>query len=140
MGFFGPKKADDRSATGATGQTPSPPGTSAASPGRVGIDHAIQLMRTLPTDKNVDLVVKVLRTTLESLNIHVSDIVADATKRQQEIEARVAQLTAEIAQLEQEIATRAEEIRRMEAAHAETTRVKEYLELDDVEVLPADEA
>src|SRR5206468_1636052 len=85
----------------------------------VGIDHAIMLMRQLPTGKNVDIVVTVLKATLESLNIRVIDIVADASQRQQQIEDRVAQLKAEIAGLEQEVAKRQEEIGRMQAALAE---------------------
>jgi len=109
MGFFGAKKGDDKAeVSGAVGQTPAPPGVApaAGTPGRVGIDHAIQLMRSLPTQQNPELVVRVLKTTLESLNIHVVDIVADAAKRQQEIEARVAQLTAEIERTKAKIAAK----------------------------------
>lgn len=141
MGFFGTKKTDEKGAempaseksiapppvaSRPSGPAPTPvaPGVAAA----VGIDHAIGLMRTLPTDKNVDLVVTVLKTTLESLGIRVADIVADAGKRQQDIEARVAQLKAEIVALEKEMDLRVKEITRLEAAHAETTKVKQYLQ------------
>jgi len=65
----------------------------------------------------------------------VADIIADASQRQEQIEARVAHLKAEIAALEQEVAKRNEEIARMEAAHAETTKVKGYLELEASDVL-----
>jgi hypothetical protein len=92
------------------------------------------LMRQLPTDKNVDLVVTVLKTTLESLHIRVVDIIADATRRQHDLEGRVSQLKSEIAALQQEVGKREEEITRLEAAHAETTKVKEHLELDAAEV------
>ena len=105
---------------------------------RVGIDHAIQLIRSLPTEKNVTLVVTVLKTTLESLGIRVADIVRDAVQRQQELEARVAQFKGEIQSLEKEIEQRVQEITRLEAAHAETTRVRDYLESEPIDLV-ADE-
>jgi hypothetical protein len=146
MGLFGTKK-DDRPATGAPpvpeieGARPpmsqvrsadAPGGT----PGRVGIDHAIQLIRSLPTDKNVDLVVKVLKTTLESLGIRIADIVLDAAQRQKELQGRVGQLKTEIEHLQKEIEQRSEEIVRLEAAYAETTKVRGYLDDEAVELLP----
>src|SRR4051794_4868651 len=51
-----------------------------------GIDNAIALMRSVPMDQNADLVIKVVRATLESLNVRVSDIVRDAERRQGELE------------------------------------------------------
>jgi cell division protein FtsB len=138
MAFFGAKKPDEKPAGGPNSQAPASltrvTGASGAQ-GAVGIDHAIMLMRQLPTDKNVDIVVTVLKATFESLNIRVADIVADAAQRQQQIETRVTQLKTEIAGLEQEVAKRQEEIARMDAALAETTKVKGYLELDAADVL-----
>lgn len=142
MGLFSSVKKDEKS-SGAETPVTSPSigptsGTHSKTPPafngtRVGIDHAIQLMRSLPTDKNVDLVVTVLKTTLESLGIRVADIVQDAANRQQELEARVAQLKAEIAALEKEVDIRVQEITKVEAMHSETTRVREYLETDSAE-------
>jgi hypothetical protein len=112
------------------GGNSSPPragGAGQAEPLRVGIDHAITLLRSLPTAQNVDLVVTVLKTTLESLNIRVVDIVNDASRRLHDIENRVATLKGEIKTLEGEVEARVNEIRRLEAAHEETTRVKDYL-------------
>ncbi|HEY8077287.1 MAG TPA: hypothetical protein VIF62_24345 [Labilithrix sp.] len=138
MAFFGAKKADEKPAGGSNSQAPSSLTRVTGAPGNapgVGIDHAIMLMRQLPTDKNVDIVVTVLKATFESLHIRVADIIADASERQQQIEGRVAQLKTEIAGFEQEVAKREEEIARMEAAHAETTKVKGYLELEASDVL-----
>src|SRR5688572_10275529 len=106
MGLFGTKK-DDKPATGPAVGTEIEGAYGPASqvraaeavgnaPGRVGIDHAIQLIRSLPTEKNVDLVVKVLKTTLESLGIRVVDIVNDAAQRQKDLQSRVGQLKSEI--------------------------------------------
>jgi hypothetical protein len=106
MGLFGTKK-DDRPATGAAGvievegsraptsQVRGADVSASSPPGHLGIDHAIELIRSLPTDKNVDLVVKVLKTTLESLGIRVAEIVLDAAQRQKDIQTRVGQLKSE---------------------------------------------
>jgi hypothetical protein len=147
MGLFGTKKEDRPSSMPDTGviqnESPRPPmsqvrGAAApsAAPGRLGIDHAIDLIRSLPTEQNVDLVVKVLKTTLESLGIRVADIVLDAAQRQKELQGRTGQLKSEIAALEKEIEQRTQEIGRLEAAYAETTKVRGYLEEDQVELTP----
>ncbi len=141
MGFFGTKKVNVGDEDAAGQSSPAPVSSARASgkqggaaQGRVGIDHAIMLMRSLPTEKNPELVIAVLKTTLESLNIHVADIVADAATRENELDARAAQLKIEIASLEEEITKRAEEIRRLDAARVETSQVREYLEADDFAV------
>jgi cell division protein FtsB len=106
-------------------QTPTPP---AARPA-YGIQEAIVLMRTVPIDQNVELVVAVIKNTLESLKVHVPDIIDDASRRQEEIEHRVGDLKDQIAQFEAQIRTRKEEITRLEADHQETSMVRERLEL-----------
>lgn len=92
-----------------------------------GIDHAIRLMRTIPVDQHVDLVVTVIKNTLESLNVRLGDIVEDATRKQEYLTSRIADLRGEISQLEQEVERRNQEIRQIEADLAETTSVKERL-------------
>ncbi|MEQ1507104.1 MAG: hypothetical protein ABMB14_33055 [Myxococcota bacterium] len=94
-----------------------------------GIQNAILLMRTVPIDQNVELVVAVIKTTLESLKVRVTDIIEDATRRQHEIETRVSDLKSEIVEYEKQILVRKDEISRLEADHAETTTVKQRLEL-----------
>ncbi len=95
---------------------------------RYGINQAIELMRSLPGD-NVELVVQVVKRTLESTQIHLDTIIQDASRKQAEIETRVAILKQEIAELEQEIGTRRAEITRLDADHRETTLVKDRLVL-----------
>lgn len=96
-----------------------------------GIEQAIQLMRALPaaSEQNVELVVTIIKTTLESLKVKVSDIIEDATRKQKDLEGRVANLKQQITDFEKEIQTRKDEIARLEADHAETTGVKGRLEL-----------
>ena len=113
-------------------RSPSPP-EQAPAPRRppstgYGINDAIALMRTLPSE-NVELVVQVVKHTLESARIDIGSIIEDASSKQQRIENRVATLREAIADLEREIATRRTEIGELEADHKETTLVKERLVL-----------
>ncbi len=139
MGLFGTKKEDIpaieppgfpeiESAPSPPSQVRAPVSPAHAVPARFGIDHAIGLIRSLPTDENLELVVKVLKTTLESLGISIADIVNDAAQRQQDLENRTGQLRSEIEHLEKEIDQRAKQIEQLEAAHAEATTVRNYLE------------
>lgn len=98
-----------------------------------GIDQAIQLMRSLPIDQNTALVVTVIKTTLESLKVRVPDIIADASRKQADLEKRVETLSKEITDFEKEISQRRDEIARLEEDHRETTRAKERLELAERE-------
>ena len=139
MGLFGTKKEDIPAIEPPPGfpeieGAPSPssqmraPVAPQAVPARFGIDHAIGLIRSLPTDENLELVVKVLKTTLESLGIRITDIVNDAAQRQRDLENRTSQLRSEIEHLEKEIDQRAKQIEQLDAAHAEATKVRNYLE------------
>lgn len=128
-GFSAPVEKIDLSAPQRTvTQAAQPAPVPAAEPEvpRYGIQQAIELMRLLPPD-NVELVVQVVKRTLESVHVRVETIIQDATRKQNEIQARVGVLTREIDELEREISTRRGEIGRLEADHQETSRVKERL-------------
>jgi len=94
-----------------------------------GINSAIELMRGLPVDQSPELVVQVIKATLESLRVKVPDIISDASRKLGDLEKRVEMLTKEIADFEKEIAHRRAEIATLEADHAETTSVKARLEM-----------
>jgi hypothetical protein len=94
-----------------------------------GIAQAIDLMRTLPVATNIELVVQVIKKTLESANVRVAVIIDDATRNQESINARMQTLRGEISSLEMEIAKRTNEIDRLETSLAEITRVKDQLAL-----------
>jgi predicted nucleic acid-binding Zn-ribbon protein len=109
----------------------TPPSKSAAAPPppkRFGIDRAIQLMRSLPTNQNPELVAMVITTTLESVDMHVSEIIEDARSRQADLEARIGTIKARNSALEKEIEVGVDEIVKLEASLAETLSVKERLE------------
>jgi hypothetical protein len=93
-----------------------------------GIAEAIQLLRSLPADQSSELVVRVMRATLASLDVHLADIVEDATRKQKHLADRMASEHAQIAELERQLETRRREIAALEADLKETTSVKERLQ------------
>jgi hypothetical protein len=106
-----------------------PPRAAAAEPAsRYGIDDAVALMRTLPSE-NIELVVQVVKHTLESARIDIGTIIHDATEKQERTESRIAVLRNAIEELDREIDTRQAEIAQLESDNRETTRVKERLVL-----------
>ena len=114
---------------GAIAATRSPESRRArTSPGTYGIDDAIALMRALPSE-NIELVVQVVKQTLESARIDIPVIIEDAAAKLQRIDGRIGVLRDAIAELEREIDTRRAEIDQLEAENRETARVKERLML-----------
>jgi hypothetical protein len=98
---------------------------------RFGIDEAIQLMRSLPSDPNTSLVVRVVRVTLGAVNVSVEDIVADALRKEARIKESIADLESGIVDLEGQLGA----LRRQIAAHQsdlkETANVRERLHQAD---------
>jgi hypothetical protein len=105
------------------------PGASQAPLPRYGIDRAIALMRSLPTEQNPELVAMVITSTLASLDLSVTEIIEDAKSHQADLEARIGSIKAKNAALEREIELGVDEIVKLEATLAETLSVKERLEL-----------
>jgi hypothetical protein len=102
-------------------------GPGSGSPSAYGIDEAIALMRSLPTDQNMDLVVRVVKVTLGSLAVRFDDIIADATRKQQVIQENISTLHVHVSDLEKQLDARRREIAAQEADLKETTTVKERL-------------
>jgi hypothetical protein len=98
---------------------------------RFGIDEAIQLMRSLPSDPNTSLIVRVVRVTLGAVNVSVEDIVADALRKEARIKESIADLESGIVDLEGQLGA----LRRQIAAHQsdlkETANVRERLHQAD---------
>jgi len=116
-------------ATAAPTKTPSTSPKALPPKPAYGIDDAIRLMRTLPVDQNVDLVVRVVKNTLESLNVKVTDILTDASKRQDNLRENIADLETAISHFQREIEERRQEIARLQDELSETTSVRERLQL-----------
>ena len=113
----------------------TPPRTSAPQPvpspapaKRFGIDRAIQLMRSLPTEQNPELVAMVIASTLKSLEMNVSEIIEDANARAIELEGRIASVKAKNKELEKEIELGVDEIVKLESLLAEAMSVKDRIQ------------
>lgn len=117
----------------------APPPTPAAPQRKAyGIADAILLMRSLPVDQNVDLVVQVIRATLASMNVKVGDIIEDAVRKEKATEAGISALHGKVADLERELEARRQDILGLEADLKETTAVKERLQLsEEIRTSPA---
>jgi phage shock protein A len=94
-----------------------------------GIAEAIQLLRGLPVDQNPELVVRVVRATLASLSVHLSDIIEDAARKQKATQEKIASEHGKVAELEKQLADHRKEIAALEADLKETTTVKDRLQL-----------
>ncbi len=133
-----PPPAATSSAT-APAPKPAAPRPAAPSPppdaDNYGIEKAIELMRTLPTE-NIALVVQVVKFSLESVGIKLPVIIGDAIRRQTDLRGRVDVLKSEIADLESEIKQRKDEIEKHETDYQETTTVRERLEMAEAHGKP----
>jgi hypothetical protein len=92
-----------------------------------GIAETTMLMRALPVDQNVELVVRVVRSTLESMNVQLADIIDDAQAKELTLSGRVETLNGEIGELSQQIDRRRQEIAQLQEELTETTTVKQRL-------------
>ncbi|MGH1472296.1 MAG: hypothetical protein ACRBCS_13980 [Cellvibrionaceae bacterium] len=93
-----------------------------------GIEDAIQLMKSLPRD-NPEVVVTVVKKTLESTKIQVQDILNDAKDKEERIRSKHKALEAEIKQLQEQISKRNQQISDLVQDLNETTDVRQQLEL-----------
>ncbi len=107
--------------------------------GGYGIEDAIKLMKSLPRDNN-EVVVTVVKKTLESTQIKVPDIVADANQKESRIRNEHKNLEGEIKELQEQIAQRNQQISDLLQDLKETTDVRQRLQLAmelDGEATPA---
>jgi hypothetical protein len=117
MSIFGKKSEGEHFGSGRGGAS------------RHGIGDVIRLLRTLPVDQHSDLVVRVIRSTLESLEVvHVSDLIQDAVSQEQKLGERIGALKAKMHELTKQIEVHGEEVSRLEADLSETTVAKERLQ------------
>jgi hypothetical protein len=96
---------------------------------RFGIADAIALLKSLPgEEKSNDLVVRVMRATLASVDVHLTEVIEDASRRQKATTERIAAVHAQMAELERQLENHRKEIAALEADLKETTAVKERLQ------------
>jgi hypothetical protein len=93
-----------------------------------GVADLIRLLKTIPVDQHPDLVVRVVKTTLESVGVHSSHVIDDALRHEGAINDRIAVLEGEIEGLSSEIHARKEQIAQLRVELSETTYAKERLQ------------
>jgi len=91
------------------------------------IDQAVALMRKMPKD-NQDLIVAVVRDTLQSANIDVEAIIHDAEHKSAGLQQCVSDLKDKIAALGDEIKDMESQIKQAEQDLAETSLVRKLLQ------------
>lgn len=101
-----------------------------------GINDAIALMRTLPQD-NPELVTQVVKSTLQSTHIKLTDIIDDANRKEHRIHEWMHTINQEIFSFEQEIVDRKKQLEELELDLLETSRVKERLQLAESQDSPS---
>jgi len=101
--------------------------TDAAATQDYGIEDAIELFRQMPEDA-LELVVTVVKNTLESRGISLPTIIEDASHKTTHIEGRIAALRDEIKHLESEREERNAQVDAIEADLEETAMVRERLQ------------
>ena len=121
MSIFG-KKSEGEHSVGSDGKPGAP---------RYGIGEVIRLLRTLPIDQHTDLVVRVIRNTLESLEVHVPDLIQDAVKQERNLGERIGALRARMHELTKQIDAHHEEVSRLETDLAETAGARERLQFTE---------
>jgi hypothetical protein len=114
------------------GPAPAPAAKGTTASPKYGIAETIQLMRTLPGDQNGELIVRVVRATLASLDVRLPDIIEDASRKQKAVRERIADFHAKNAELEKQLEAHRKEIATLETDLKETTDVKERLQLAEV--------
>lgn len=68
------------------------------------VEQAIELMKSVPTEGMSErVVVQVIRTTLESVGISIPELLAAASRRQDEVTNEIVRIQGEIASLHQAI-------------------------------------
>jgi hypothetical protein len=119
------------------GKKPEPPpfnhhlatGADASASGRsYGVTDLIRLLKTIPVDQHPDLVVRVVKTTLESVGVQSSHVIEDALRHESAINERIAAIEKEIEGLAGEIQLRREQIAQLHMELSETTYAKERLQ------------
>jgi len=126
------------------GKRPEPPPTPqphvtnddpAAPNRRYGVIDLIRLMKTIPIDHHPDLVVRVIKTTLESVGVHSSAVVEDALREEDAIRDRIAKLEGDIDGLTREIQDRRDQIKQLHVDLSETIYAKERLQSTESVIL-----
>jgi hypothetical protein len=97
-----------------------------------GIADLIRLLKSVPADRNPQLVVQVIRTTLESVGVQSAALIESAAILENGIRDQIATLESQIVDLTREIATRRDRITRLNVELAEMVSARDRLASADL--------
>jgi hypothetical protein len=97
-----------------------------------GIAQANELMTTLAVTDREDLVLRVIRRTLESVGVHVDELIAEARSREGDLRTQIGERHRVIAKLEGHIQAERAAISELESDLALTGRTREGLERSEM--------
>src|SRR5689334_7282251 len=92
-----------------------------------GIGDLIRLLKTIPLDHHPELVVQVIKTTLESVGVESASVVEDALVQENGIREAMEMLQNQIIVLSQEIEARQHQIAQLQVEMRETTHARSLL-------------
>jgi hypothetical protein len=103
-----------------------------------GIAQANELMSTVVgSDRNADLVLRVIRNTLESVGVHVGDLITQARGLEGELGTKIERHRSTIAELQRQIEAEQAAITDLEAELALTRHTRDGLERSQVGLGPS---
>ena len=95
--------------------------------GAYGIGDLIRLLKNIPIDHHPELVVQVIKTTLESVGVRSSDVVEDALVQENRMRDALEMLETQIGVLAQEIEARQTQIHQLHVTLQETMAARSLL-------------
>src|SRR5262245_60783787 len=95
--------------------------------GGYGIGDLIRLLKSIPIDRHPELVVQVIKTTLESVGVKSSAVVEDALAQENAMRDAMEMLESQIVVLTQEIDARRYQIAQLQDELRETTHARSLL-------------
>ena len=96
-----------------------------------GIHDVIRLMRSLPVDEHPELVVLVMKSTLESMHVSVEDIIEDSRQHESLLEAQACEVQDSIDELKRKLDAQQAQLAEVQGEMAEIRTAKERLLLTD---------
>ena len=118
--------------TGVNPSSGAPGGAAAAPVKRLSIEQAVKIIEMFQSDDlPADQVAKIMRFTLESVNISYDDLVREALQKEQKMHALSDQIVAKIDDLEAQIDHYRAELETMRMQIDQARTIREFLQLGD---------
>ncbi len=95
--------------------------------GAYGVGDLIRLLKSIPIDHHPELVVQVIKTTLESVGVQSSAVIEDALAQENGMRDAIEMLESQIVVLSQEVEARQHQIAQLQVEMRETMHARSLL-------------